>query len=152
MFLFQHLKPECVLIDPVVTGRNQLFRLFGEVFEDLRLVSSGAVVERSLKEREAILSTGIGQGWAIPHAQIPGAGRLLMGVSVHPQGIDYPAVDQSPVRLVFCLIGDSKTAADHLAGLARMARLARQAEVLERLVKAPSGEDFIGILKAIEEG
>ena len=152
MLLFQHLQPERVLIDPIVTGRDQLFRLFGDVFEDLRLVSSGSVVERSLKEREAILSTGIGEGWAIPHAQIPGAGRLLMAVSVHPQGIDYPAVDQVPVQLVFCLIGDRKTAADHLAGLARMARLARQAEALQRLVKAPSSEAFIDTLKAIEEG
>ncbi len=152
MFLFQHLKPERVLIDPVVTGRDQLFRLFGERFEDLGLVSSGAIVERSLKEREAVLSTGIGEGWAIPHAQIPGVGRLLMAVSVHPRGLAYPSVDQLPVQLVFCLIGDSKTAADHLAGLARMARLARQDEALERLVKAPSSEVFIDTLRAIEEG
>ena len=151
MFLFQHLTPERVLIDPVVTGRDQLFRLFGERFEDLGLVPSGAVVEQSLKEREAILSTGIGEGWGIPHAQIPGAGRLLMAVSVHPRGLVYPAVDQLPIQLVFCLIGDSKTAADHLAGLARLARLARQAEALERLVKALSPEEFLNTLKAIEE-
>ncbi len=152
MFLFQHLKPEHVLINPAVTGRDQLFRLFGDVFEDLKLVSSGAIVERSLKEREAILSTGIGRGWAIPHAQIPGVGRLLMAVSAHPSGIEYPAVDQLPVRLVFCLIGDSKTAADHLAGLARMARLARQDDALERLVETATPQEFIETLKAIEEG
>lgn len=152
MFLFQHLTPERVLIDPVVTGRDPLFRLFGERFEDLGLVSSGAAVERSLKEREAILSTGIGGGWAIPHAQMSAIGRLLMGVSVHPRGLDYPAVDQLPVQLVFCLIGDSKTAADHLAGLARLARLARQTGAMEQLVKTPSSEAFIDTLKAIEEG
>ncbi len=151
MFLFQHLTKERVLIDPVVTGRDQLFRLFGERFEDLDLVSSRGVVEQSLKEREAVLSTGIGEGWAIPHAQIPGAGRLLMAVSVHPRGLSYPAVDQLPVQLVFCLIGDSKTAADHLAGLARMARLARQDGALDRLVKTVTPEEFIGVLKAIEE-
>ena len=152
MFLFQHLQPESVLIDPVVTGRDQLFRVFGERLEDLDHVASGAVVERSLKEREAVLSTGIGEGWAIPHAQIPGVGRLVMAVSVHPRGLAYPAVDQFPIQLVFCLIGDSKTAADHLAGLARMARLARQDGALERLVKAPSSEAFIDTLNAIEEG
>ena len=151
MYLFQHLTPQCVLIDPVVSGKDQLFRLFGDLLEEQKLVPSGIAVERSLKEREAILSTGIGRGWAIPHAQISGAGRLLMAVSIHPQGIEYPAVDQVPVELVFCLIGDSKTAADHLAGLARLARLARQDASLERLVKASSGEEFIEILTAIEE-
>lgn len=152
MFLFEHLTPQRVMIDPAVTGRDQLFHLFGEMFEDQRLVPSGNTVENSLKEREAILSTGIGQGWAIPHAQISGAGRLLMAVSVHPRGIDYPAVDQMPVQLVFCLIGDSKTAADHLAGLARLARLARQDEAMDRLVKASSGQEFIETLTAIEQG
>ena len=152
MFLFQHLTPERVLIDPAVAGKDQLFRLFGDMFENLGLVSSGTTIERSLNDREEILSTGIGGGWAIPHAQIPGAGRLLMAVSVHPRGIDYPAVDHEPVRLVFCLIGDSKTAADHLAGLARLARLARQSETLDRLVVAESPEDFIEVLKRIEEG
>lgn len=152
MLLFKHLTPQRVLIDPVVSGKDQLFRLFGDMFEEQKLVPSGIAVERSLKEREAILSTGIGRGWAIPHAQIPGAGRLLMAASIHPQGIEYPAVDQVPVQLVFCLIGDSKTAADHLAGLARLARLARQDESLESLVKATSGEEFIEILTAIEEG
>jgi len=151
VFLYQHLAPASVLIDPVVTGRDQLFRLFGEVLEEQGLVSSGTTVERRLKEREAVLSTGIGGGWAIPHAQIPGVGRLLMVVSVHPHGVEYEAVDQLPVRLVFCLVGDSKTTADHLAGLARMARMARQVETLERLVKATTPEDFIETLRAIEE-
>ena len=152
MLLFQHLTPERVLIDPVVTGRDSLFCLFGERFEDLGLLPSGDAVVQSLKEREAILSTGIGGGWAIPHAQMPAVGRLLMAVSVHPRGLGYPAVDQMPVQLVFCLIGDSKTAADHLAGLARLARLARQAGAMEQLVKVSSPEVFIDTLKAIEEG
>ena len=116
MFLFQHLTPERVLIDPVVTGRDPLFRLLGERCEDLGRGSAGA------------------------------------DVSVHPRGLDYPSVDQMPVQLVFCLIGDSKTAADHLAGLARLARLARQPGAMEELVKVPSAEAFIDALKAIEEG
>lgn len=152
MFLFQHLTPERVLIDPVVAGRDPLFHLIGKRLEDLGLVSSGKAVEQSLKDREAILSTGIGGGWAIPHAQLPAIGRLLMAVSVHPRGLDYPAVDQMPVQLVFCLIGDSKTSADHLAGLARLARLARQTGAMEQLVKAPSSEAFIDTLRSIEEG
>ena len=92
-----------------------------------------------LAERERILSTGIGGGVAVPHAQIPGLGRLTMAASTHPSGIEYPSLDEGPVRIVFCLLGDANTAADHLAGLARLARLARRSADLEPLVTASDG-------------
>lgn len=151
MFLYEQLAPERVLIAPDVSGRDELFENFGKLFERLRLVGSGDTVTRLLKEREAILSTGIGEGWAIPHAQIAGVGRVVTAVSVHPDAIDYPALDNEPVRLVFCLIGDANTTADHLAGLARLARLARQADALARLVRAATPQDFIDTLKSIEK-
>ena len=125
MRLSEQMNPDLVLISPDVSGRDELFQRFGNVLEGAGLVSSGDDVVSRLLEREAILSTGIGGGVAVPHAQVPGLGRLVMAVSVHPDGIDYPALDDLPVRLVFCLLGDSTTAADHLAGLARLARLAR---------------------------
>jgi PTS system fructose-specific IIC component len=74
-----------------------------------------------------------------------------MAASVHPDGIDYPALDDEPVRLVFCLLGDTSTTADHLAGLARLARLARSRASLAELVAAPSGEAFVDVLARLEE-
>ena len=74
-----------------------------------------------------------------------------MAVSIHPDGLAYPALDDKPVRLVFCLLGDADTAADHLAGLARLARIARKGEALEDLILATSGEDFINKLSGLEE-
>jgi PTS system fructose-specific IIC component len=73
-----------------------------------------------------------------------------MVASIHPNGLDYPALDQQPVRLVFCLIGDANTAADHLAGLARLARLARRDDALERLIHAETGDAFLAVLAELE--
>ncbi len=150
MHLYEHLIPDRVLIAPAVSGRSELFHRFGEVFEDTGIVDSAEAVSRRLEERERILSTGIGLGVAIPHAQVPGIGALFMAASVHPDNLDYPSLDDEPIRLVFCLIGDTDTAADHLAGLARLARLARRG--LGRLVESTSGEAFIKALKELEEG
>lgn len=141
-----------VLISPDVGERAELFRRFGELFETTRLVESGEQVVSRLLEREAILSTGIGGGVAVPHAQIPGLGRLAMAASTHPDGLEYPALDEQPVRLVFCLLGDANTAADHLAGLARLARLARRSAALEPLVDATDGESFLAALRGLEGG
>ena len=151
MRLSQTLEARLVLISPSVGGRDELFQKFDEVFQDAGLVSKGAMVANRLREREAILSTGIGRGVAIPHAQVPGLGKITMAVSIHPDGIDYPALDDKPVRLVFCLIGDADTAADHLAGLARLARIARKGDALEELIQAKSGEEFIDKLSQLDE-
>ncbi len=75
-----------------------------------------------------------------------------MAASVHPDGIDYPALDDEPVRLVFCLLGDTTTTADHLAGLARLARLARSRQSLTELVAVQSGQQFVDVLVRLEEG
>jgi mannitol/fructose-specific phosphotransferase system IIA component (Ntr-type) len=148
--LSQKLDPEMVLISPAVVDRGDLFRVFGTIFAEAKLVDSSEIVVDRLLEREAILSTGIGGGVAVPHAQIPGLGRLVMAASTHPGGLDYPSLDQRPVRLVFCLLGDANTAADHLAGLARLARLARRTEALEPLIEATSGAAFLEALERLE--
>lgn len=151
MRLSSKLMPELVLVDPAVRDRDALFRRFGEVLHARGLVEDPELVETRLAERERILSTGIGGGVAVPHAQIPGLGRLVMTASVHPGGLDYPALDDEPVRLVFCLLGDTNTTADHLAGLARLARLARSRHALAELVAATSGQDFVDVLVRLEE-
>lgn len=151
MRLAQQLRPELVLISPGVADRDALFALFGERFQQAGLVADAAPVVARLHEREAILSTGIGGGVAVPHAQIAGLGRLAMAASIHPDGVDYPALDDIPVRLVFCLIGDASTAADHLAGLARLARLARRRDALEELIGVRSADEFVTVLNRIEE-
>ena len=139
-----------VLIAPQAAERADLFALFGELFANARLVDSPDQVVARLMEREAILSTGIGGGVAVPHAQIPGLGRLAMAASTHPAGLEYPALDGHKVRLVFCLLGDASTAADHLAGLARLARLARRSEALESMIAAADGDAFVAELSRLE--
>lgn len=151
MRLAQQLRPDLVLIAPAVADRDALFQLFGERFRDAGLVPDADKVIARLHEREAILSTGIGGGVAVPHAQIVGLGRLAMAASIHPDGLLYPALDAAPVRLVFCLIGDATTAADHLAGLARLARLARRGDALEALITATTGDEFVATLTRLEE-
>ncbi len=150
MRLSQKLDPDMVLVAPAVADRDGLFRLFADMVAGAGLVSSADEVVEKLMEREKILSTGIGGGVAVPHAQLAGLGRLVMAASSHPDGLDYPALDERPVRLVFCLLGDATTTADHLAGLARLARLARRKAALEPLVAAADGRAFVAALEELE--
>jgi len=150
--LYERLDPERILIDPPVQDRSGLFARFGQLLEETGHVEDARRVVHLLEERERILPTGIGKGVAVPHAQLEDLDHLVLAVSTHPRGLDYPALDDEPVRLVFCLLAGLNTAALHLAGLAHIARIARRSGELDPLVEAQSPEIFLDTLRRIEGG
>jgi PTS system nitrogen regulatory IIA component len=96
----------------------------------------------ALMEREAQGPTGVGHGVAIPHARVEGLDRMRgIFVRVVPP-IDFGAVDDKPVDLVFALLSPASSGSEHLRALARIARALRSAEVRSQLRQA-SGVDAI---------
>jgi mannitol/fructose-specific phosphotransferase system IIA component (Ntr-type) len=106
---------------------------------------------RSLIEREEAMTTGIGDGVAIPHARTAAAPRTVLAVSHAPAGVDFKAVDGKPVDLIFTLLGPEENARIHVSLLARIARLLRKGRLHESLLGAASPEDMVRILREREE-
>ena len=150
--LSRHVRPEDVLIEPPVRNRNELFAAFATLLVRRGLARTPDAAVRSLVEREAILSTGIGGGVAAPHAQLDALGELMIAASTHPDGLDYPTLDGKPVRLTFCLLAGAGVRAQHLAALARIARLARREGAVDHLAAARDGGDFVARLTRLEGG
>lgn len=99
----------------------------------------------ALLEREAAGSTGVGYGVAVPHARLAGLQRLR-GVFVRlEQPVEFQAVDDRPVDLVFALFAPPEASGEHLRALARVSRLLRQADLREQLRQA-HGADAIHAL------
>lgn len=98
---------------------------------------------RAVGEREALLSTGIGHGVAIPHGRCAGLDELRLAAGATPTAIGFEALDGQPVHLMFLLVGPERTAALHVKALSRIARLARQSAFREQLVHAESAEEFL---------
>jgi PTS system nitrogen regulatory IIA component len=100
----------------------------------------------ALMDREALSATGVGHGVAIPHAQTTGLDRIR-GVFVRLRpAIDFGAVDDGPVDLVFALISPPDSGSDHLRALARVARSLRSNELRERLRQASSPDAVRALL------
>lgn len=108
-----------------------------------------AEVLDALLEREAAGSTGVGHGVAVPHAHLDGLDRIR-GVFVRlDQPVDFDAIDERPVDLLFALFAPPKTSTEHLRALARVSRLLHRPEVREQLRQA-RGADAIHAILAIE--
>nr|WP_181447976.1 PTS sugar transporter subunit IIA [Dissulfurirhabdus thermomarina] len=101
-----------------------------------------------LMEREALGSTGIGEGVAIPHGKIAGLDRLVISVARSPRGVEFDAVDRQPVRLLFLLLAPEAAATAYLRLLARVSRLMKSREVRQALLGAG---DVHAILATIRE-
>ena len=107
-------------------------------------------VLRAVRERETVLSTGIGGGVAIPHAKTNAVSSLRIAAGCTSEGVDYDALDGEPVRLCFLLVGPESDAGGHVKALSRIARVVRSEAVRERLVSATDAQEFLRLLDEAE--
>jgi PTS system nitrogen regulatory IIA component len=89
----------------------------------------------AMLEREALGSTGIGQGVAIPHAKVANLDELRICLGLSPEGVPFDANDNQPVRLLFLIAAPLQTESrHHLQVLARLARMVRSPRFEEELL------------------
>jgi PTS system nitrogen regulatory IIA component len=138
---------ECVLLDhPAETVSEVLGAVADNLAATGRLIYPD-VYAAALREREGLMSTGVGEGVAIPHARhdINRLFRQPTSVFVRlARPIDFGAVDERPVDLVFTVAAPSDSS--HLATLAAVMKLARDPDVRESLRAAAVAEDVLAIL------
>jgi PTS system nitrogen regulatory IIA component len=101
-----------------------------------------------LREREALQSTGIGDGVAIPHGKLPGLDRLVASFARSRVGVDFASIDGQPTQLFFLLVVPEHSGGQHLKALARISRFLRDPDFREGLVSAEGLDD---VCRAIEE-
>lgn len=102
----------------------------------------------ALLQRERLGSTGIGNGLAIPHGRFANVQRLMGVFARLDKPVDFEAVDGIPVDLVFVLLAPEGAGADHLQGLARVARLLRNPSVVQSLRSTRDPAAIYSILTA----
>jgi PTS system nitrogen regulatory IIA component len=113
------------------------------------LDSRGEILDRVLR-REAMMSTGIGNGVAIPHGKARAVDRMLAACGVSSAGIEFDAVDAEPAYLFILLVSPESVGAPHVKVLANISRLLKEESVRRGLREAESGAAFLAALKAAE--
>jgi PTS system nitrogen regulatory IIA component len=139
------LRPEQVIAHLRATSKKQ-------ALQDLarRAAQTSGQNERAifdvLMERERLGTTGVGNGIAIPHGKLPTLDRLhgLFARLDHP--IDFDAIDERPVDLIFLLLAPESAGADHLKALARVSRLLRDKAACEKLRGTDDQEALYALL------
>lgn len=97
-------------------------------------------IYQALAAREALASTGIGGGVAIPHCRLPGMQRTYAALGMRRSGLDFEAVDGGAVHLVFALVAPPRRTSEYLRNLARVARMLRDDSLRQRWIDAADDE------------
>jgi fructose PTS system EIIBC or EIIC component len=147
MNLKELLRIDCIRLDQPATDKEVLIQTMVGDLEKAGVVSDPAAVLQALLDRERVMSTGIGGGVAIPHAQSPAVSSLAVGLARPVQGISFDSLDEKPVRLVFMIVGPEERGG-FIRILARISRLLYSGELQTRLLEAKTPEE---VIKTIEE-
>ncbi len=141
--------PKTVLADVSASTRKALFGHLATAAESMA-GTEATVVAELLAERERLGSTAFGGGIAIPHARIATLDRVS-GVFLRlSRPLDFAAVDDLPVDLVFALFSPPHAGSDHLKALARVSRALRDATFRAKLRGAGSGDALYALLSGVE--
>ena len=130
-----------------VTSKRQLLQLLADQAAAPAGASAQEIFE-TLNEREQLGSTGLGNGIAIPHGKIAGLAGVTAVFARLERAIDFDAVDDQPVDIVFMLLAPIGSGADHLKALSRVARVLREDKVVDELRETRDAGRIYDVLTA----
>jgi nitrogen PTS system EIIA component len=143
------LRPEAVLTELAPANKKIALQAVGGVIGPVAGVDGKLAAER-LQERERLGSTGFGNGVAIPHGRVAGLTQITGAFLRLPQPVEWQAVDELPVDLVFALLSPEGAGAEHLKALARVSRRLRDQRFLAKLRGAGSRDALYALFTTDE--
>ena len=147
MDLSDVITPEAILPSLKANSKKQALQAIAEKAAAMTGVAERDIFD-TLNRREKLGSTGVGGGIAIPHGKLPGVTRIVGIFARLAKPIDFEALDETPVDLIFLLLAPENAGADHLKTLARIARLFREPGVAGKLRASSDANALYAVLTA----
>lgn len=150
MRLSELLNPNAVTMRLTARTKREALVELVEVLENAHgFQSQGEILDRVMR-REAMMTTGIGNGVAIPHGKARSVDRMVAACAVIPEGLDFESEDGQPVYLVVMFVSPEQATTLHVRALANLSRLLKEESVRITLREAKSPEAFLAALHSAE--
>ncbi len=139
------LSTEGVVANLKVSGKKQTLQELAQRAAAVTGAEERAIFD-VLLERERLGTTGVGNGIAIPHGKLSEIERLYGLFARLEVPVEFEAIDEQPVDLIFLLLAPEEAGADHLKALARVSRLLRDKAMCEKLRGADESDALFALL------
>lgn len=129
---------------------EEAVRELAELLAKANRIQDKEGVVSAVMSRETTITTGIGEGVAVPHAKIESVSKPIMAIGVTEKGIDWQSVDNRPAHLIILIISPNKDAGTQLRLLASISRLIKKKGVAPILLNTDSPQDLLDFFNEME--
>jgi len=151
MKICEILKVERIIPSMKSTDKESAIKELVYSFQDDPRVKDIDAVYQAVIEREKIMSTGVGKGFAIPHAKTNAVNEIIAAFGRLEQPIDFQSLDDQPVKLIFLLVGKENLVGPHIKLLSRLSRMMNLDEFRENLSNATTAEEIYSLFENEEK-
>jgi len=145
------LKPEFIIPELKGESKEDIINELIDLFKNDARVDDIEKVRSAVLDREKVMSTGVGKGFAIPHGKTNAVKEIIGAFGKIKDGIDYQSLDGNPVQLVFLLVGKDNLISTHIKLLSRISRLMNKDDFRHRLREANSADEIVKLFNDEEE-
>ncbi len=145
MKISEIMKEENVFLGLKAGGKRQLLQELSEKASTATGLDSRTIFD-ALLERESLGTTGFGGNTALPHARLENLDKIYGFFARLTTPINYEAIDNRPIDLVFMLLSPDSSGADHLTALAQISRILKDENMCDKLRQAQSKEEVYALL------
>ncbi|MBI5464840.1 MAG: PTS sugar transporter subunit IIA [Ignavibacteriales bacterium] len=132
------------------TTKSEVINAMIDLAASSEKVTDKERMRTAIFEREQIMSTGVGSGFAIPHGKTDAVSDIVASFAVTAQPIDYQSLDDQPVRIVFLLVGREAMVGPHIKLLSRISRLMNKEEFRAKLLEVRLPSEVLQLFKQEE--
>ncbi len=147
MRLTDVLKNEFVKIPLTGSTRDECIEELVNILNESKSITKKKPVFDAVLEREKIMTTGVGNGIAIPHCKHQDSPEFSVCLGVHPKGVDFQAIDKKKVRIIFLLVGPENNPGLHIKLLSRISRLMSNEELRDNLIKSKDNDSAFELIQ-----
>ena len=151
MRLSELLNEQAVNLTIQARDKESTIKELVQLLESAHAVNTRGEILSKVLQRESMMSTGIGNGVAIPHGKTRLLDHLLAACGVSRPGVDFDTMDGEPANLFILLVSPESLRGPHVKALANVSRLLKEESVRAALRQSATPQDFLRVLREAEE-
>ena len=150
-FLWQVLKPDLIRMSLKSRTKPEIIRELVGILDACSLLKKRTEADTVVLAREAMMSTGMENGVAIPHGKTDTVDGLLVAMALCPEGVDFDCIDRNPARILIVTLSPASRTGPHIRFMAEISRILRDATLRDQVLKAMTPEAVVDIMLKAEK-
>ena len=131
-------------------NRNECIKSLISLLFNNNLISDLDQAYNAVLEREKIMTTGVGNGIAIPHCKDSSCPNFSVALGIHKEGIDFESIDKKNVKIIFLLVGPENNPGLHIKLLSRISRLMSNEDLRKKILRSNTKDQLLDLIKEEE--